>query len=161
MRKKIVNVALAVILGIETVALAIHSVICKQQIGFLAEKNTKFKKYYNLLNEWMRQKNSGKKFEDYFRKHNINKIAIYGMGEIGQRLYEELKGTDIIIVTGIDQDDNIEVELDIIEPMEMEQISGAVDVVIVAAIADFDFIKETIQAAGLEAMSLEEVVYEL
>ena len=55
----------------------------------------KYRAYYNMLNQWMVLKQEGKSLEKYFIDNGYKTVAIYGMGEMGNRLYEELKGTSI------------------------------------------------------------------
>ena len=66
-------------------------------------KTDKFRGYYNLLNEWLELKNKGKTLDMYFKNEGINNIAVYGMGELGYRLAEELKNSNINIKYGIDK----------------------------------------------------------
>ena len=56
----------------------------------------KLTRWYELLNAWLCVKNNyAANFEDYFNDHDFRNIAIYGCGELGCRLFEELQHTDI------------------------------------------------------------------
>ena len=60
----------------------------------------------NLLsytNKWLNLKIKGYKFTDYFCKQGITDIAIYGMGQIGLNLLEELKYSSIEVECFIDR----------------------------------------------------------
>ena len=59
------------------------------------QKINKFKNYYNMLNKWLYLKQNGTSLDTYFKKNDYNSIAIYGMGEMGNRLYDELKQSSI------------------------------------------------------------------
>ncbi len=48
-------------------------------------------------------KNRGIYIESYLISKGWNVIAIYGMGYLGECLYEELENTDIQVLYGIDQ----------------------------------------------------------
>ena len=49
--------------------------------------------YYQMLNMWLEMKQKGKSIVTYLKQKGINRIAIYGMKELGERLYEEVKNT--------------------------------------------------------------------
>lgn len=66
-------------------------------------KTLKFKKYYILLVEWMKFKNKGYKVADYLNKYDFTSIAIYGMGNVGNLLCEELKDEKIKIKYVVDK----------------------------------------------------------
>lgn len=51
----------------------------------------KFREYYELLDQWMMNREQGMCVENYFAKNNYKSIAIYGMGSMGNHLYQELK----------------------------------------------------------------------
>lgn len=53
--------------------------------------------YYNNLNVWLKIKNSHLTMENFMKEKNIKSIAIYGAGDFGTRLYEELNESDIKI----------------------------------------------------------------
>ncbi len=59
--------------------------------------------YYHLLVQWMRNKYNGWNISDYFSDKEYRKIAIYGMGEIGDLLYNDLKEAGISVEYSIDQ----------------------------------------------------------
>ena len=106
------------------------------------KKVDKFKKYYNLLNQWLALKQQGKSLEMYFLENQYKTIIIYGMGEIGNRLYEELKNSRIEIKYAIDK--NVIIEYDDLEIMELSNSMEQADVVVVTAIFAFDEIKKSI-----------------
>lgn len=84
------------------------AVFCKRKHKLheegLRKYGDKFYEYFQLLNRWIIARNEKKQIADYLREQNINKIAIYGMGELANRLYEELAGGDIQVLYGIDRD---------------------------------------------------------
>ncbi len=125
-----------------------------------AKKVDKFKSYYNMLNQWLILKQEGKTLEKYFTDNNYKTIAIYGMGEMGNRLYDELKGTGVEVKYAIDKNAaSTYSELDVIDP---EEEFENVDVVVVSAIFDFDAIEEIVsEKIDCPVVSLEDVVYEV
>jgi ketol-acid reductoisomerase len=104
--------------------------------------------------------NEGKKLEGYFTDKGYQTIAIYGMGELGNRLYEELKDSNVKIKYAIDKNsDSTYSELDVIS---IEDEMEAVDAVVVTAFFAFDEIKEELeQSIEYPIISIEDVIYEL
>ena len=82
--------------------------ICK----FFADKVSREKEaaidrnnlFIHTLDRWMTLRDNGILIEQYLRQLGCKKIAIYGLGMIGNHLYEELRRTEIEIV-GIDRAD--------------------------------------------------------
>ena len=112
--------------------------------GLLYKTNKKIKKadnvkkrymlYYDVLNQWLKNKNDNYKIVDYFKNNNYKSIAIYGMGEMGNRLFEEIKESDIKVEYFIDNNtDYLYQEWEDIPVIGVNEISEkeAVDVIIV------------------------------
>ena len=138
----------------------------KKAVKRSEEVKKRYKGYYNVVNQWLRNKNENRDVVSYFINNNFSKIAIYGMGEMGNRLYEELRGTDIKVAYFIDknaeeiyysEDDIPVIGLDDIENQEK------VDAIIVTPIYDFDSIEEALLERSVEAeiISLEDIIYEV
>ena len=124
------------------------------------QKINKFKNYYNMLNEWLYLKQNGTSLDTYFKKNDYNSIAIYGMGEMGNRLYDELKQSDIEVKYVIDKNfASVYSELEVLDP---EEEFPEVDVVVVTATFAFDEIENSIEnKVNCPIVSLEDVVYEV
>lgn len=139
---------------------ATSKVISDKTINQKAEKVDKFKSYYNMLNQWLMIKQEGKSLESWFIENEYKTVAIYGMGEMGNRLYDELKNTSISVQYGIDK--NAGATYSDLEVRSLDDCLDEVDVVIVTAIFAFDEIEEEIGDIILAPIvSLEDVVYEL
>lgn len=67
------------------------------------ERIDKFINYFRLLNTWMELKEKGQNLSEYILKKGFNEIAIYGAGEIGKHLYEELKDSSVLIAYCIEK----------------------------------------------------------
>lgn len=123
-----------------------------------AKKVDKFKSYYNMQNQWIQLKLEGKTLESFFLNKKYQNIAIYGMGEMGNRLCEELKGSQVQVKYGIDKNAyNTYADINV---YSLEDKLEAVDVVVVTAI--FDFVKIEEELKGLincPIISLDEVVF--
>lgn len=132
----------------------------KKSDARLSGKIEKFKGYYYLLNQWLVLKQEGKSLEQYFVDNGYKTLAIYGMGELGNRLYEELKNSKRVKTEYvIDQNTTTYSE---VRMFDMEGTLPDVDVVIVTAIFAFDDIREElIKKLDVPVVSLNDVVYEI
>ena len=63
----------------------------------------KFYKMFFVMLDWMNIKNKDIKIEEFFLINHYFNIAIYGMGYIGECLFNELNNSDICIKYGIDR----------------------------------------------------------
>lgn len=70
----------------------------------LVEENNRYTDNYFLLNHWLEAKNNGKSTADFFLENGYRDMAIYGMGELANRLCEELQGTEVHVRYGIDRE---------------------------------------------------------
>lgn len=108
----------------------------------------------------VKNKTGRKKVEDYFYRNRIKTIAIYGMSYIGERLFEELKNTDIEIKYAIDKNnESIYVDIDV---LSVDEVLPKVDAIIVTPVYFFDEIKDMLQKKTVcRIISLEDVIYKL
>ena len=136
------------------------SVFSGKSMEETSKKVDKYKSYYNVMNQWLILKLEGRSIEDYFINKGYKKIAIYGMGELGNRLFEELKNSSIQVSYGIDK--NASSSYSELQVFSVEDELELVDAIIVTAIFDFYKVEELL---GLKIncpiVSLEEVVFEV
>ncbi|AGF58309.1 gas vesicle protein [Clostridium saccharoperbutylacetonicum] len=125
-----------------------------QQQGCIERYTT----YYNMLNQWLILKTEGRSLEEYFKENNYNKVAIYGMGELGCRLYEDLKDTSIEVKYCIDRNlDGVYSELDV---FSLDDELEEVDAIVVSPVYDFEVIEKNIsEKVDYSVISLEDVIY--
>lgn len=122
-------------------------------------KIDKFKSYYNMLNQWLILKQEGKSLVKYFTDNDYKSVAIYGMGEMGNRLYDELKGSGVSVKYAIDKEAGTTYAE--VEVKELDEELEPVDVVVVTATFAFDEIKEKLnEKIDFPVVSLDDVVYE-
>lgn len=140
-------------------------------VAYLSQKSLKkeselqqrYRAYYALTNQWVTNKNEGKKLEDYFKENNINSIAIYGMGTLCELLYGEIKNSDIKTAYFIDRNaEEIFYGEDGVPVINIDGMSDMedVDAIIVTPVFDYDSISEDLtDVTDIDIISLEEVVY--
>ncbi len=105
--------------------------------------NDKYQLYYSVMDRWMENKQKGVEIQDFFESKNINTIAIYGMAELGCRLYEELKNSKVKVLYGIDRAEESTNELQI---KRIYEELPKVDAVVVTALLSYENIKQNLQA---------------
>lgn len=137
----------------------VSGVFMQKAIDEKVKKVDKFKAYYNMLIEWLRIRQEGGGLEKYFIDNGYYSIAIYGMGEMGIRLYDELKNTAIKVEYAVDKEASTAFsEIDIVS---IEEDLPKVDVIIVTAVFAFDEIAEKLgNMVEYPIVSLEDVIFE-
>lgn len=116
------------------------------------------------LKRWLENRNQNKYFSDYFHQYGYRTVAIYGAGDLGRLLYEEIKETDIVVKYFVDR--NAE-GLHQIEGIPVYTISEAVheeetDVLVITPVGNYDEICKVLvkQIPWVRLLSLREAVYE-
>lgn len=75
-----------------------------KQCGVL---DVRLEKGFYILNLWLQIKQRGQGLQPYFYDNMLRSIAIYGMGALGERLYDELRNSGVSISYGIDRIANL------------------------------------------------------
>lgn len=162
MKKGTISV-LSVIAGVVVGATVGVSIVAKKE----KEVQNKWKKMSNkhldlmlLLNQWLITKEEKKSIVDYFHENKFKSIAIYGMSYVGERVYDELKNSDVTVKYAIDQNaDRIYSEIDVISPDEDLE---TVDAIIVTPISFYDEIEESLSSkVNCPIISLEDILYQI
>ena len=123
-----------------------------------AEAN-KFHDYFLLLSHWLEIKNRGGSAALYFEEMKYKRIAIYGMGELANRLFEDLQGTDIEIVYGIDQEPS-SCATSIANVYSPNDELPAVDVIVVTPFSAYDNIENLLKkTANCPIISIENIIW--
>lgn len=129
--------------------------------NYVSNKNeciepNKYEQYYYLLNKWIELKQKNIDIVTYFKSRNYKDIVIYGMGEIGVHLLEELKERDINIKYIIDQKSN---PLNLVTDKSINKKIEA-DIVVVTPIFAYDFIKNQLKDyCSCPIVSIEEIIF--
>lgn len=124
------------------------------------KKVEKFKSYYSVLNQWLFLKQHEKSLEEYFVNNQYKSVAIYGMGELGNRLYDELENSSIHVKYVVDKEAmSVFSKVDV---RELDEITDDIDVVVVTAFFAMEDIQPLVEdKVSCPVISLEDVVYEL
>lgn len=120
------------------------------------QKNVeKFQKLFSILDIWIKKKQQGKSIEAFLKRNNYQAIAVYGLGEIGKLLEEELKDYTKISY-GIDRRE-VSAEFPVYKP---EDDLPEVDAVIVTPAYDFEEIEEMLnKKLNCSIYSIEDIIY--
>ncbi len=131
----------------------------RKQILRLVDENKKKQEFYDVLIKWLKSKESNYHLEDYFCLNNYSKIAIYGMKELGELFFDELRKCDNISVEyAIDRITVVKYkDLPILSP---DDCLPKVDVIVVTAIHYYNDIEDSLkEVVDCPIVSIEDVVY--
>ena len=67
-------------------------------------KRNRFLVDFHIFNKWLSLKQRGLSLSTYFIDNDIKTIAIYAIGSMGERLFNELKDSPIQVLYAIDRD---------------------------------------------------------
>lgn len=158
MKKGIVG-AVSFVTGAMGAAVGIGKVM-NNKVNNWQEMSNKHLSLFLMMNQWVKVKQEGENLSDYFEKNGYKKIAIYGMSYAGETLADELNGSAIEVLYGIDKKaGNIYAEFDVVSP---EDELPEVDAVVVTSITFFDEIEEMLEKKlDCPIISLEDILYEV
>ncbi len=157
--KKILFVMLSVISGAAICAVIMRK-FSKDAAQNQEKKIIRLKSYYDVLNQWVSFLHSGNRIEEYFINNSYKTVAVYGMGELGNRFIEELKGSSVNVKYGVDK--NISEVRSDIPVYQLEEDLPEVDVVVVTAVFAFDKIAEDLsEKYDCPVVSLEDVIFSI
>lgn len=122
------------------------------------ERERRLESYYKVLNLWLQIKFKGLSLSQYFERLNYKKICIYGGGELGKNLIEELKKSNVEIAYVIDKngDSSLSKEIMVLTP---EDDLPSVDIMVCTVVFACDEIKKKMkEKVSFPIVSLDEVV---
>lgn len=147
------------------IAFVINYIILKKAIYIIKLKDkTRIEIYNRILSLWIENKNNNKNIKNYLKKNNFNNIAIYGCGELGKRLAEELIANGFLNISIID---NVKQEFifnkHVIETESLNEFNDNVQMIIVTPVHQFNDIKKVLIDKNINCsiVSLEEIVKEI
>lgn len=116
----------------------------------------RMKTYLTFYDHWISLGGREYRIEEYFRTHRINKIALYGYGVLGARLYEFLKKSDIVEYIIDRNAEEIEIGVKAINP---DGIIPPVDMIVVTPITDYEMIYNGLkEKCSCPIISVEDIV---
>lgn len=158
MRKGIIGLV-STVTGIVIGAVSAGNVTAKERKR-IQKMSDKHLALFMMMDRWVEIKQEGKNLAEYFLKEGYKTIAIYGMHYAGERLYTELKNSEIEVKYGIDKSaETLYSELELYHPdSDLEKV----DAVVVTPIFFFNEIKKEYEDKfGCPMISLEDILYEL
>ena len=132
----------------------------EDQVIRLRASLEKMSGYNNVFDKWLRMRETGKSLLTFFSENGYQRIAIYGMGDVGHLLFRELETSKIKIKYGIDKNPiGRGFNLPIITPSnDMEKV----DAIIVTAVFIFDDIRDMLESmVNYPVVALDDLIYEL
>lgn len=156
----LIGLLTGIIVGI-IVAIKLTCDLCDNIIKKKNKKINRLDQYYIILRKWLSANQKGITLSDYFKNHSYKKVAIYGLGELGRCLVDEISKDDII-VCGIDKDiSDMNYEFDLYRADDVDKITQDIDVVVVTAVSYFDSIKGLLQnKLDCDIISLQDIINE-
>ena len=99
-------------------------------------------KIIKVLAAWLEKKQQGKSLSEYFECNGYKTVAIYGMGNIGKRVYKELSDSGIEVKYIIDK--NADKTFTEYEEYTPDEELPEVDSVIITTVTEIDEIERKI-----------------
>ncbi len=157
--KKGTLTGLSLLLGASTGAVAV-GMNQKKKNAATDDLLQKMGEFYRLLLKWLEIEQKGRSIRSYFTENGYKTIAIYGMKELGERLLDELKDSEVEVKYIIDKKaDMMYADVDIVTP---EEPLDEVDAIVVTAIHYMDEIEEMLERkVDYPILSLTEIVDEV
>ena len=104
-----------------------------------------FEGLYRQMNEWFAQEQKGNTLVKYLEKNNYNKIAIYGMGDAANRVFDSVQGSDVEIVFEADKARSLYSDVPL---LTLEDEFPKVDLIIATNFMSFENVKEKLEQKG-------------
>lgn len=157
MWKKILSI-LAVAAAAAVEAVAIVKLIQKNYLTVQMERADRNDANCQLAYQWIQMRQKGKKVEAYLKNCHIHTAAIYGMGDMGKILYEELKDSGIEVAYGIDKNKSVS-GIDGLPVISLSETLPRADLIIVTPVYFYVGIKQELKKiTDIPVVSLEELI---
>lgn len=132
----------------------------EDEVEFYSESYRRYHYLFRIMCQWMELKNKQLEISAWVKKAGWKRVAIYGMGEMGQILLADLRDKGINVVYGIDKNaDNIRADIPLVKISEsLEEVDG----IIVTAVAFYDEVKKEVQnKIDVPVISIKDILDEL
>lgn len=128
---------------------------------FCRRKPDRYFYWYKTLYQWLLIRQDKVEIADYFKENGYQRVAIYGMGELGRLLLKELRDTGIEIPYVIDQNAR-SISVSGIKAVMLKDAKEDVDVIVVSVVDKFEVIKADIERnMSVPILSLDDVLFSL
>ena len=131
-------IIIAFILGVIIDDIWVSKILMREQ-----KNEKKLLAYYRFFNQWLRIRQNGYTLAGYIKEQGINDVAIYGIAEFGQRLYEELIESGITVKYIIDNNPNAIFFNYVV--LSINDELAPVDAIIVTPILSYDEIRKSLR----------------
>lgn len=154
----LIGLLIGIVIGI-VVAIKLTCDLCDKIIKQKNKKIERLDQYYVILRKWLSTNQNGIDLSNYFKNNSYKKVAIYGLGELGRCLVDEIS-KDNIIVCGIDKDiSDMNYDFDLYKADDVDKIEQKIDVVVVTAISYFSSVKAMLQnSLDCDIVSLQDII---
>ncbi len=157
MWKKVIGVS-AVIGAAVCEAAAVVKLIQKNYLAVQMERADRNDANCQLAYQWIHMCQKGNRLGEYLKSRNIQTAAIYGMGDMGKILYEELKRLGIQAAYGIDKNKNVS-QIDGLPVKSLSDTLPQADIIIVTPVYFYAGIKKELKTlTDIQIVSLEEII---
>lgn len=131
----------------------------------MESKEIIYKRYeakWNIIVSWKRMEQKGIPISKYFENHNYMKIAIYGLGELGELLADELHNSSIQVEYILDRNKGNQTYKNI-PVINLDAKLTAVDCIVISTVKNFEEVKSVIdrQVEKFCLITLAEVIKEV
>ena len=146
---------LAFIIGLIIAIMLVWSFM--EKVVFSVEKTSeKHAALFRLMNNWVYLYQNKKSISNYLIENDVHTVAIYGLSNVGETLYNELIDSDVKVIYGIDQSIEFFGNIPVYKNSDM---LPKVDMIIVTAITSYkDIERELKNRVDFEIASLEEII---
>lgn len=121
-----------------------------------------YMRLFQVICLWMKKKQLGKSIVEYLNKKKFNKVAIYGLSDVGEILLDELEAGNVSVMYALDRDPNIICSRKKIKVFHPQEKIEKVDAIIVTAIGYFEEIECFMRVrVDCPILSLENIIFDL
>lgn len=141
---------------------AVVSFIARLYFDRTQEEIVKVKKMIRInetLSEWLKLNQNGISIKSYFEQNHYETIAIYGMGDLGKKLFFELQNSGMEIVYTVDKNAGMQ---DKYKMIQLADKLPKTDVIIVTAVSSFNEIyMELKNKTSAEIVNIEDMIWSI
>ena len=120
----------------------------------------KYTQFTRILSKWITLREHSDAISSYLIRNGYKTVAIYGFGQIGKMLYDELKDSKCRVKYVIDRNGNV--RADGISVCTLDKQLEEVDVVVVTAVFYYQEIAiELLKKHSLQSISLEKILMDI